>query len=81
MTWRAICAPYTVLPTRPWTAVNCVCVNVHVQISLELFLAQYHVWLALDTQGLLVLLPGFPILNTILTSLIFVVLAHQLSEV
>ena len=32
-------------------------------ISLELFISQYHIWLAADTHGVLVLLPGYPVLN------------------
>eukprot|EP00043_Microstomoeca_roanoka_P012273 m.118211 g.118211 ORF g.118211 m.118211 type:complete len:170 (+) comp15446_c0_seq2:2199-2708(+) len=50
------------------------------KISLELFLAQYHAWLALDTKGLLVLIPGFPILNALICSVMFMVISRQLSS-
>lgn len=48
------------------------------QISLELFIGQYHIWLAADTHGLLVLLPGFPVMNVIVTSFIFVCVSHDI---
>eukprot|EP00052_Salpingoeca_macrocollata_P019626 m.163104 g.163104 ORF g.163104 m.163104 type:complete len:320 (+) comp21025_c0_seq4:1452-2411(+) len=48
------------------------------QMSLELFLGQYHMWLAWDTKGLLVLLPGFPLLNFVLTSGVFLLCVQVL---
>ncbi|ELU01043.1 hypothetical protein CAPTEDRAFT_167181 [Capitella teleta] len=48
------------------------------RISLELFIGQYHIWLAADTQGLLVLIPSSPGLNTLLCSFIFVCIAHEI---
>ena len=48
------------------------------KISLELFISQYHIWLAADTHGVLVLLPDYPVLNVILTSFIFVCAAHEI---
>ncbi|CAL1272802.1 unnamed protein product [Larinioides sclopetarius] len=47
-------------------------------ISLELFIAQYHIWLAADTHGVLVLVPGYPVLNALVTSFIFVCVAHEI---
>ena len=50
------------------------------EISLELFLAQYHVWLANDTRALLVLVPGWPMLNTALVAVVFVAVARTLAH-
>ena len=50
------------------------------KISLELFISQYHIWLAADTHGVLVLLPEYPVLNVILTSFIFVCAAHEIHQ-
>ncbi|XP_055390090.1 N-acetylneuraminate 9-O-acetyltransferase [Condylostylus longicornis] len=47
------------------------------KIWLELFICQYHIWLAADRHGVLVLLPGFPTLNMIITSFIFVCASHE----
>ncbi|CAB1350739.1 unnamed protein product [Coregonus sp. 'balchen'] len=49
------------------------------KISLELFICQYHIWLAADTKGILVLIPGNPSLNIILSTFIFVCVAHEIS--
>lgn len=51
------------------------------RISLELFVCQYHVWLAADRHGVLVLLPGFPNANIIVTSFVFVCVAHEMHRV
>lgn len=48
------------------------------KISLELFIAQYHIWLAADTHGVLVLVPSYPVLNVMVTSFIFVCIAHEI---
>lgn len=47
------------------------------RISLELFICQYHIWLAADRHGVLVLLPGFPNLNIIISSFIFICVSHE----
>lgn len=47
------------------------------EISLELFISQYHIWLAADTHGVLVLVPGYPVLNVICTSFIYVCASHE----
>ncbi|XP_055704657.1 N-acetylneuraminate 9-O-acetyltransferase isoform X1 [Phlebotomus papatasi] len=47
------------------------------RISLELFICQYHIWLAADRHGVLVLIPGFPTLNVIITSFIFICVSHE----
>ncbi|KAM6959218.1 LOW QUALITY PROTEIN: N-acetylneuraminate (7)9-O-acetyltransferase-like [Aplochiton taeniatus] len=49
------------------------------KISLELFICQYHIWLAADTKGILVLIPGNPSLNIIVSTFIFVCVAHEIS--
>ncbi|CAF4926844.1 unnamed protein product [Pieris macdunnoughi] len=49
-------------------------------ITLELFASQSHIWLAADTHGVLVLIPGAPILNLILTSYIFIFTAHEIHK-
>ncbi|CAL8397180.1 unnamed protein product [Gadus morhua 'NCC'] len=49
------------------------------KISLELFICQYHIWLAADTKGILVLIPGFPSLNILVSTFVFVCVAHEIS--
>ncbi|XP_061616370.1 N-acetylneuraminate 9-O-acetyltransferase isoform X1 [Phyllopteryx taeniolatus] len=49
------------------------------KISLELFICQYHVWLAADTKGILILIPGIPSLNILVSTFIFVCVAHEIS--
>ncbi|XP_076005973.1 N-acetylneuraminate (7)9-O-acetyltransferase [Genypterus blacodes] len=49
------------------------------KISLELFICQYHIWLAADTKGILVLIPGNPLINTLVSTFIFVCVAHEIS--
>ncbi|KAJ8273333.1 hypothetical protein GJAV_G00100420 [Gymnothorax javanicus] len=51
------------------------------KISLELFICQYHIWLAADTRGILVLIPGNPMLNIIISTFIFVCVAHEISQI
>lgn len=51
------------------------------KISLELFICQYHIWLAADTHGILVLVPGYPVLNVVITSFIFVCIAHEIHRI
>ncbi|XP_052813330.1 N-acetylneuraminate 9-O-acetyltransferase-like isoform X2 [Mya arenaria] len=51
------------------------------RISLELFISQYHVWLAADTHGVLVMIPSYPVLNVILTSFIFICVSHEISKI
>lgn len=47
------------------------------RMALELFITPRHVWLAADNHGVLVLLPGYPVLNTLLTCFILVCLTHE----
>jgi len=42
--------------------------------------AQYHIWLAADTNGILVLVPNYPVLNVLVVTLIFVCAAHELHQ-
>ncbi|XP_074654898.1 N-acetylneuraminate (7)9-O-acetyltransferase-like isoform X2 [Tubulanus polymorphus] len=51
------------------------------KISLELFIAQYHIWLAADTHGVLVLIPSNQVLNIIITTFIFVCTCHEIHKV
>ncbi|XP_036616173.1 N-acetylneuraminate 9-O-acetyltransferase isoform X3 [Trichosurus vulpecula] len=51
------------------------------KISLELFICQYHIWLAADTRGILVLIPGNPMLNITVSTFIFVCVAHEISRI
>ncbi|XP_076459407.1 N-acetylneuraminate (7)9-O-acetyltransferase-like isoform X2 [Babylonia areolata] len=51
------------------------------KISLELFICQFHVWLAADTHGVLVLLPSYPVLNVVVTSFILICIAHEVSVI
>lgn len=47
----------------------------------QLFICQYHIWLAADTKGILVLVPGNPMLNIIVSTFIFVCVAHEISQI
>lgn len=47
----------------------------------QLFICQYHIWLAADTHGILVLVPGYPVLNVVITSFIFVCVAHEIHQI
>lgn len=51
---------------------------IYFTFSPQLFIAQYHIWLAADTHGVLVLVPGYPVLNALITSFIFVCVAHEI---
>ncbi|OWA52722.1 CAS1 domain-containing protein 1 [Hypsibius exemplaris] len=51
------------------------------RLSLELFIVQFHVWLAADTYGVLVFIPGSPMLNVMFTSFIYLCVAHEVHEV
>ena len=44
-----------------------------------MFLCSFHILLAADSNGLLVLLPGQPVLNMLLTTFIFLCIAHELN--
>ncbi|KAK3751862.1 hypothetical protein QZH41_009672 [Actinostola sp. cb2023] len=46
-----------------------------------LFVGQYHIWLAKDTQGVLVLIPGQPLLNVVITTFVFVCICHEVHKV
>jgi hypothetical protein len=51
-------------------------------ISLELFIGQFHIWLAQDTRGILVFFPAFPLwLNMMISSVTFVCIAHEIHEI
>lgn len=48
------------------------------KISLELFICQYHIWLAADKNGVLVLIPGHPTRNLVVTTFIFICISHEI---
>jgi len=50
--------------------------------SLETFIVQYHLWMAADTKGLLIVIPWtrWRILNMIVTTTIFVWLSNQVAQ-
>ena len=49
--------------------------------NVQLFTAEHHIWLVSDSNGVLVLLPRYPVLNVIVTSYIFICIAHELRNV
>ncbi|KAK6632527.1 hypothetical protein RUM43_013295 [Polyplax serrata] len=51
------------------------------RISPELCLSQFHIWLAADMNGTLVLLPKYSNINLFLTSFIFVCASHEVHEI
>ncbi|CAB0017001.1 unnamed protein product [Nesidiocoris tenuis] len=51
------------------------------KISLELCFCQIHIWLAADSHGVLVFVPGYPVLNVLITSFIFVCAAHEIRHI
>ncbi|XP_022671735.1 N-acetylneuraminate 9-O-acetyltransferase-like isoform X2 [Varroa jacobsoni] len=50
------------------------------ELSLELFVCQYHVWLSAGTHGVLVLIPNYPVLNVCITSFVLVSIAHEVKQ-
>lgn len=44
-------------------------------------IGQYHIWLAADTHGVLVLVPNYPVLNIIVTTFILVCVAHEVHTI
>ncbi|OPL21407.1 hypothetical protein AM593_06079, partial [Mytilus galloprovincialis] len=50
-------------------------------LNYILFISQYHIWLAADTHGVLVLIPSYPVLNVIITSFIFICISHEISKI
>ncbi|XP_043225146.1 N-acetylneuraminate 9-O-acetyltransferase-like [Amphibalanus amphitrite] len=51
------------------------------RISLELFIGQYHIWLAANTYGVLVLVPLYPVLNVLITTFIFVCVSLEVHNI
>ncbi|CAF0931592.1 unnamed protein product [Adineta ricciae] len=50
-------------------------------ISLELFVTQYHIWLVANGHGTLTIIPRMPTLNLIITTFIFVCCCHELHRI
>ena len=50
------------------------------RISLESYLLQYHIWLTCSATRLMVLVPGLPKVNLLVTSVVFLTAANQLYE-
>lgn len=50
--------------------------------SLETFIIQYHFWLAGDTKGILLVIPGtrWRPLNMVLTSVLFIYVSHRVAQ-
>lgn len=50
--------------------------------SLETFIIQYHLWMAADTKGLLMVIPWtqWRIVNMALTTTVFIYVSHQVSQ-
>ena len=44
-------------------------------------MGQYHIWLANDTKGILVLIPDQPFLNMLMTTFVFVCISHEVSKI
>jgi hypothetical protein len=51
------------------------------RLAFELYVCSYHVWSAADSNGMLVMLPGYPVVNVLLTTFIFVCIAHELNAI
>lgn len=49
------------------------------KITLELYICSFHILLAADSNGILVFLPGYPVLNILITLFIFICIAHELN--
>ena len=50
------------------------------KISLETFILQFHIWLAMDTKGLLVTIPGAGVINFLITSFLFIYFSYHCSK-
>jgi len=48
--------------------------------TLETYLMQHHIWLTSDAKSLLILIPGWPKVNFLLVSIIYVVLSRRLYQ-
>jgi hypothetical protein len=51
------------------------------KIAIELYLCSYHIWSAADSNGILVLVPGSPVFNLLLTTFIFICISHELNTI
>lgn len=51
------------------------------RISLELFVSHFHIWLSADSNGVLVLIPRYPVVNALVISYIFVCISYELNDI
>ncbi|KAL3314690.1 hypothetical protein Ciccas_006690 [Cichlidogyrus casuarinus] len=57
------------------------CTKTHPYLVIfPLYVAQYHIWLSADTHGILVMLPGYPVLNLVCTTFILVCVCFELRQ-
>ena len=49
------------------------------KLTLESYLMQYHVWLSSNATQLLTIIPGYPLINALLATGLFVVISHRLN--
>jgi len=51
------------------------------KVSLESYLAQFHVWLGDSAKSVLLLVPEYPLLNFLVASTLFLIIAHLLFDI
>ena len=71
-------------PNFPLVKLTLICTGkqfICIYFYFQLFISQYHIWLAADTYGVLVLIPSYPVLNVIITSFIFICISHEIYKI
>eukprot|EP01134_Creolimax_fragrantissima_P005794 CFRG5794T1 len=51
------------------------------RITLETYLCQFHIWLQSNAKGIIVWVPGYPMINFLVGTFIYVFLAHTLFRI